>query len=182
MGQDPQRRELAPGDIAPAFEFVAPDAKRFRSSDLFSNGPVVLTFYRGAWCMCCQSDLRDLMRAMPMIRRTGSTVLGVFYELGSEANAQIVREYALDFPLVDDVDGRAAEGFGVRRSRSEMAATEDEFGEVPLALREGQPWIIPMQARFVIGRDGVVARSEVVFDYNKRSSAEGLIPVLTGLV
>jgi peroxiredoxin len=181
MGQDAQQRQLSDGDKAPEFEFAAPDARRFRSSELLCDGPVLLTFYRGAWCACCQSDLRDLMRAMPGIRKTRSTVLGVFHQLGPDANARIAREYALDFPLVDDVDGRAAEAFGVRRSASELARIESEFGPELLALKEGEPWILPMQARFVIGTDGVVARSEIVFDYSERRSAERLIPVLERL-
>jgi hypothetical protein len=32
--------------------------------------------------------------------------------------------------------------------------------------------ILPMQTRSVIGSDGVVAHSEVAFDYDERSSAE----------
>jgi peroxiredoxin len=106
-----ERKQLVEGDRAPEFEFVTRDAKRLRSSELLRQGPLLLTFYRGAWCMCCQSDLRDLMRAMPAIRRTGSTVLGVFHDLGPEGNDRIVSEYGLDFPLVDDADGSVAEAF-----------------------------------------------------------------------
>ena len=38
-----------------------------------------------------------------------------------------------------------------------------------------------MQARYVIGPNGVIACSEVAFDYNKRSDAAGLIPILEHL-
>jgi peroxiredoxin len=118
---------------------------------------------------------------MPDLRRTHTTVLGVFHKLSPESGARISREYGLSFPLVDDVDGRAAEAFGIRRSASEMALIESEFGPELLALKEGEPWIVPMQARYVIGPNGVIARSEVVFDYDKRSDAAGLIPVLEHL-
>ena len=79
------------------------------------------------------------MRAMPAIRKTGSTVLGVFHDLGPEDNDRIVNEYGLDFPLVDDADGRVAEAFRVRRSPGEQALEDSELGDVPLALREGGP-------------------------------------------
>jgi peroxiredoxin len=181
MADSVQKRPPCTGDRAPEFEFTSPDTKRVRSSDLLGKGPILLTFYRGAWCTCCQSDLRDLTRAMPAIRRTGATVLGVFYQLGPDANARIVSDYALDFPLVDDVGGRAAEAFGIRRSASELARIENEFGPEMLALKESEPWMLPMQARFVIGNDGVVAHSEVIFNYGERSDANGLIPVLEGL-
>lgn len=175
----PRRRTA--GDRAPQFEFLTRDARRLRSDDLLRQGPVLLTFYRGAWCMCCQSDLRDLVHAMPAIRLTGSAVLGVFHDLGPDGSDRIAGEYGLDFPLVDDPDGRVAEAFGVRRTPSEQALDDASLGDVPLALREGGPWIVPMQARFVIAPDGTIARSDVVFDYNERTSAEILVPTLQSL-
>jgi len=171
------RPPLAMGDTAPQFEFVGPTADPLRSSALLRQGPVILTFYRGAWCACCQTDLRDLTHTMPELRKTHTTVLGVFHQLSSESCTRISHEYGLNFPLVDDVDGRTAEAFGIRRSATKIA----EFGPELLALKEGEPWILPMQARYVIGPDGVIARSEVVFDYDKRSDAAGLIPILEHL-
>ena len=73
---------------------------------------------------------------------------------------------------------RAAHAFGIRRSLAEMAAIENEFGPELLALKEGQPWITPMQARYLIGHDGVITHSEIVTSYEDRSSAACLLPLL----
>jgi peroxiredoxin len=181
MDGQKKSRQLAEGDRAPDFEFVTRDAQRLRSDELLRRGPVLLTFYRGAWCMCCQSDLRDLNRAMPEIRHAGATVLGVFHDLGPEGNDRVVSEYELDFPLVDDADGRAAEAFGVRRSLGEQALEDSELADLPLALREGGPWIAPMQARFLIAGNGTIVRSDVVFDYNQRTNARDMLPLLQRL-
>ena len=175
------RRSLTVGDRAPEFEFAGPTAGPLRSCELLRQGPVLLTFYRGAWCSCCQADLRDLMSAMPDLTRTRTTVLGVFHQLSPESGARVSREYGLNFPLVDDVDGRAAEAFGIRRSASEIALIESELGPELIALKEGEPWILPMQARYVIGPNGIIVHSEIVFDYNERSDAAGLVPVLQDL-
>jgi peroxiredoxin len=121
------------------------------------------------------------MHTMSDWRRTHTTVLGMFHQLDREAGLRISHEYGLDFPIVDDADGRAAEAFGIRRSPDEDVQIEREFGPVPRALKEGAPWIVPMQARYVIGSDGVIAHSEVVFDYNERSNATGLLPILERL-
>jgi peroxiredoxin len=167
------RRSLIVGDRAPDFEFKGPTADPLRSCALLRQGPVLLTFYRGAWCTCCQADLRDLMGAMADLTKTRATVLGVFHQLGPESGTRISREYGLSFPLVDDVNGRAAEAFGIRRSPSEMALIKSELGPELIALEEGEPWILPMQARYVIGPNGVIVHSEIVFDYNERSGAAG---------
>jgi hypothetical protein len=58
-----------------------------------------------------------------------------------------------------------------------MAAIENEFGPDLLALKEGQPWILPMQARFMIGQDGIIMHSEVLADYDDRSSVDCLLPL-----
>ena len=53
-------RALQAGDHAPAFTLPDPDGKLVSSQDLLARGPVVLTFYRGAWCPFCNLDLQAL--------------------------------------------------------------------------------------------------------------------------
>lgn len=178
MIEDQLHRHLVEGDEAPTFELAGPSGGIYRSDEILRGGPALLTFYRGGWCTCCQADLRDLMGAMPELRKTRLTVLGLFHELSPEANARISEAYGLDFPIVDDAGGRVAEAFGVRRTASEIAQLESEFGPELLALKSGQPWIIPMQARFLVGSDGVIARSEIIFDYNQRTNVSELLPLL----
>jgi hypothetical protein len=40
--------------------------------------------------MCCQADLRDLVRTMPEMCKAGLNVFGIFHELSADANARIV--------------------------------------------------------------------------------------------
>jgi len=179
LNDSPSRRYPSAGEQAPEFELVGVDRQPVRSSALLSNGPVILTFYRGAWCPCCQADLRDVMRSMPELERAGVAVVGIFNDLERDAGADVVREYGLTFNLAGDADGRTAEAFRLRRTAEEIAGLEREFGPVPRDLMEDEPWILPMQARFAILPDGVIARSDVVFDYHQRTGVEDLIPLLT---
>jgi peroxiredoxin len=173
---------LVRGDKAPTFELQDPiNGGILRSPEILRSGPALLTFYRGAWCGCCETDLRDVAQQMPLFTAKNVNVLGVFHDLDKDANARIRKTYKLEFLLVDDPEGRVAEQFGIRRSASEMARIEDEFGPEQLELRESQPWIMPMQVRYLIGRDGIIAQSEIVTDYNDRSSAVGLLPILETL-
>ena len=66
----------------------------------------------------------------------------------------------------------------MRRSLAEMAKVEDEFGPEALALKEGQPWIMPMQARFVVDQDRSILSSDVLFNYGERSDVELVFAVL----
>jgi peroxiredoxin len=169
---------LGQGEQAPPFELIDPIAGTLRSADLLRSGSVLLTFYRGAWCGCCQADLHDLAQGIPQLAQARVTTLGVFHGLTGEANFRIRKIYNLGFPLVDDPEGRAAEAFGIRRSSADMAEIEDQFGPELLALKEGQPWIMPMQARYMIRRDGIIAHAEIVTDYIHRSSIASLLTLL----
>jgi peroxiredoxin len=178
MYQDQTRQSIAEGARAPDFELQGVDGTTFRSSELLQRGPVLLTFYRGAWCGCCQADLRDVVRMLPRLQEGNLTVLGVFHEMSREAAQRVASEYGLEFPLVNDIDGRVAEAFGIRRTAVEFAQIREEIGPEALALKGGEPWILPMQARFLIGTDGVVARTEIATNYEERCELSELVPVL----
>jgi peroxiredoxin len=173
--------DIGPGDRAPLFELVDPLVGVLRSPDLLRSGPLLLTFYRGAWCGCCSADLRDVAQSAQLFRDRKVSVLGVFHDLSRDANTRIRNAYNLQFPLVDDPNGRAAQAFGIRRSPSEIAEIESSFGPELLALKEGQPWIMPMQARYLVRPNGIIAHSEVVIDYVGRASIADLRPLLETL-
>jgi peroxiredoxin len=179
LNASPTRRYPSAGERAPEFELVGVGRQPVRSSALLSKGPVILTFYRGAWCPCCQADLHDLMRSMPELERAGVAVVGVFNDLERDAGADVVREYGLTFSLACDADGRTAGAFRLRRTAEEIAELEREFGALPRVVMDDEPWILPTQARFAILPDRVIARSDVVLDYHQRAGVEDLIPLLT---
>ena len=172
---------LTRGDKAPPFELVDPVKGVLRSSELLQAGPVLLTFYRGAWCGCCVADIRDLIATLPSLETESVSTIGVFHGLDADSNARFRTTYSLNFPIVDDPEGRTAEAFGIRRTMPEIAEIENEFGPELLELKDGQPWILPMQARYLIGRDGTIAYSEIVTNYDDRSSAACVLPLLLAL-
>jgi peroxiredoxin len=178
---NPMSRSLSEGDQAPAFEFAGPGGTLLQSSNLLRQGPLLLTFYRGAWCQCCQADLRDMMGYVTDLERTHTNALAVFHQISPESSSRVSQEYGLRFPIVDDADGHVAEAFGIRRTASEWAQIEEELGSIVRTFRDGQPWILPMQARYIVGPDGVIAHCDIVFDYNERTSTADLIPILERL-
>ncbi|PMZ18201.1 alkyl hydroperoxide reductase, partial [Pseudomonas sp. FW306-02-F08-AA] len=70
-------RALHAGDRAPVFALPDPDGKLVSSQDLLTSGPLVLTFYRGAWCPFCNLDLQALEEVRPDIEARGALLLAV---------------------------------------------------------------------------------------------------------
>ena len=59
-----------------------PWATRSAWRDLLTNGPVVVTFYRGEWCPYCNLQLRALQEALPEITSTGATLVAISPQAG----------------------------------------------------------------------------------------------------
>jgi hypothetical protein len=63
-------RAVKVGDTAPSFSLPDQDGKTITLAELLTNGPVVLTFYRGAWCSYCKMDLGALEAEAGSLRQT----------------------------------------------------------------------------------------------------------------
>jgi len=44
---------------------------------LLEQGPVVMTFYRGAWCPYCHLALRAYQQALPQLQAGGVTLVAI---------------------------------------------------------------------------------------------------------
>ena len=63
------QRALKAGDKVPSFVLKDADGATVSSSGLLSQGPLVVSFYRGVWCPYCNLDLQALQAALPEIGR-----------------------------------------------------------------------------------------------------------------
>ena len=68
---------LEVGERAPDFRLPNAAGQDVSLEERLSQGPVVLTFYRGAWCPICNLQLLALHRAVPDVRSLGASVIAV---------------------------------------------------------------------------------------------------------
>ena len=174
-------RPLKVGAPAPGFTLRAPDGVPVASGDCLRSGPLVVTFYRGLWCPYCQRDLQGLDDAATRLRELGATVLAVSRAREPGADTPSDHGLSLGFPVLEDASGDVAVGFGIRWSTEDARLIEEALGLGLTTFRGTEPWIVPMQARFVIARAGRVAFAEPAFSYDERSEPADLVPVLAEL-
>jgi peroxiredoxin len=179
VSEEERRRVLRVGDRVGAFELNDPDRGSVWSPNLLANGPLVITFYRGLWCRYCQQDLASLDRLMPEIRRLGASAIVVAHDLDKDGRARLREIDVFKFSLVDDTMGRLAERFGIRWPIEDEELIRRELGLDIAALRGAGPWIQPIQARFIVGTDGVIELSSVAFDHDQYGEPTEVLPVLT---
>jgi peroxiredoxin len=178
---EPADHRLKVGDRAPDFALPDPDGWTHRLANLLTQGPLVLTFYQGAWCSCCDMDVQAIQAASGSFRNRGAGVIAISPQTATN-NRKSRRDNALSFPILSDHGNNVAAAFGLRfRLPEGLIAIYKEFGH-DLTLANGEAsWTLPMPARYVIGRDGVIAFAEINPDHVRQPDPRRLLTVLKRL-
>lgn len=91
------------GDRAPSFVLADAYGGKVALDDRLAAGPVVLSFYRGAWCPICNTELTGLQQALPQIKVLGASLLAVSPQ-APDASQTLVRRLGLGYDVLSDVD------------------------------------------------------------------------------
>ncbi len=166
----------------------APDAtvldvhgKRVQLADLYKEGPVVLTFYRGGWCPVCNRALAAWQGRLEDVRRSGGTFIALAPEKPDEA-ARTIEKGHLAYTVLSDPKHEAAKAFRVHFVVDD-ATREKYLGygmDVGRANASGT-WELPAPATFVIDCEGVIRYAFADWDYKKRADPDEVIRVLEAL-
>ncbi len=170
------------GDTAPTFSLKDAESREVSSVDLLSQGPLVVTFYRGVWCPYCNMDLQALQAALPMFEEHGAELVAISPQTAVNSRRS-TGENKLTFPILSDPHNEVAAAFGLRFKLPDyLIDLYRNVFENDLAVFNGDPsWTLPMPARFVIAQDGVILYAEVNPDYTRRPDPEELLPALQKL-
>lgn len=171
-------RAIHTGDRAPAFELRDQNDNPVSSAALLAQGPLIVTFYRGVWCPYCNIELQALNEILPEVRALGANLVAISPQ--KQVNSRkSVRQNQLDFPVLSDVHGEVGAAFGLRFSLPDyLVALYEQLGNDLPAFNDDPSWTLPMPARYVIGRDGVVRYAEVNPDYTRRPEPGDMLTVL----
>ena len=92
------------------------------------------------------------------------------------------RDNKLTFPILIDKGAEVANAFGIRVVLPDYLQDLYRSLKTDLAVINGDPsWSVPMPARYIIDRDGVIAYAEVNPDYTRRPDPSELLPTLNRL-
>jgi peroxiredoxin len=175
-----QRAKKA-GEAAPEFTLKDPDGKPVSLRDLLAKGPLVVSFYRGVWCPYCNLELQTLQAALPEIAARGASLVAISPQTAPNSRKS-ERDNKLAFPILSDVRSEVAEAFGIRFALpADLVALYKSFKNDLPTFNDDPSWVLPMPARYVIGRDGIIAYAEVNPDYTNRPDPSELLPVLDRL-
>jgi peroxiredoxin len=176
-----QNQALKAGDFAPEFTLPNVDGSPVSSKALLAKGPLVVTFYRGAWCPFCNLDLSALEEARSEIEARGASLVAISQQT-SPNSRKSQRQNGLGFPILGDHGGEIAARFGVRWTLPDYLREVQKALGADLTQFNGEDsWTLPMPARYVIGQDNTIAYAEVNADYTRRPEPSAVFPVLEQL-
>lgn len=170
-------RALRTGDAAPMFEL--PDARgdTVALADLLTEGPVVLSFYRGSWCPFCNLEIRALQAALVDAEAAGVTLVAVSPNV-PDVSLDLVDEAELTFPVLSDVGSEVATAFNLVY---EMVPEQVEYyrnHDRDLGAMNGnERWLLPVPATYVIDRNGVIQYDFIDLNHRVRAEPSEVIAV-----
>ncbi|MEV6766749.1 peroxiredoxin-like family protein [Streptomyces sp. NPDC051105] len=175
------KRALAVGARAPHFSLPSATGRTVALEALLSQGPVVLTFYRGAWCPYCNMTLRSLQRHHGDITARGAQLVAVSPQIPDES-LSLSEKQELAFDVLSDVGSATAQRYGVAfRVSDELAAHYARSGLELERVNGGHPHVLPIPATYVVDRSGVVRWAFVDTDFTVRAEPADILAALDAL-
>lgn len=174
-------RALKAGTCAPSFRLRDQLGIEVALETLLKTGPLLLTFFSGSWCPACGRDLQAFESLRQSVEMQGASLVSISQQT-IEENAKAHAQLRLGFPILSDRGGRIAELFGVRWRIPEILREVHMKSGIDLPLLNGDDsWTLPIPARFIIDRAGLIAFSEINPGQSGRSPPRDVLPVLEHL-
>ncbi|MET8771578.1 peroxiredoxin-like family protein [Streptomyces sp. NPDC004658] len=174
-------RALGVGHRAPRFRLPSATGRTVALDDLLATGPVVLTFYRGAWCPYCNIALRALQQHHSEITARGARLVAVSPQIPDES-LSLTEKHDLAFDVLSDIGSDTAKQYGLAFDLpDDLAAVYDGLGFDLQRVNDGHPRTLPLPATYVIDPAGTVRWAFVNTDYTTRAEPADIIAALDAL-
>ncbi|GHO98053.1 alkyl hydroperoxide reductase [Reticulibacter mediterranei] len=151
---------LKEGEQAPDFTLPGslPDTagNAVKLSELLKQGPVIVTFYRGAWCPYCNLTLRAYQQALPQLQALGASLVAISPQT-PDNSLTMQEKNELTFAVLSDVGNQVSRKFGLVFSLDEaVRAVHRQMGTNLPAFNGDESWELPMPGTFLIDQSGTV--------------------------
>jgi peroxiredoxin len=138
---------------------------------LLAKKPTVLVFYRGGWCMYCNTQLGQLKQAEAKILESGWQIVAVSPDRPAKL-AESLAKHELNYSLLSDSDMAAARAFGVAFRLDDETVTKYQGYGIDLDDASGRDHhLLPVPAVFLLDAEGTI-----VFQYVNPNYAVRLHP------
>ena len=169
------------GEPAPDFSLPDHTGGELRLSALLRSGPVVLIFYRGAWCPYCNLQLRTFQAWLRRFEELGARLVAVSPQT-PDHSLSMAEKNALGFHVLSDQGAVVIDRYGLAYAVDAQTRSLLETAGNDVGAHNGETgWVLPAPATFVIDAAGIVRYAHVRGDWAARAEPADVIGVLSGL-
>jgi len=159
---------LKVGSKAP--DFTLPDASgsTVTLSKELKEGPVILMFYRGAWCPVCDTHLGEFKKlASTYKEKYNAQIITISPQL-TEVSKKMVEEKEYPFKVCSDLDDTVIKEYNLLFTLdSEVAEIYKKFN-FQVSADAGGRLSLPVPATFIIDQKGTIRAMQADADYENR--------------
>src|SRR6266550_5712384 len=181
MNSGAAENALKEGAQAPNFTLPNARGNAVTLSHLLTQGPVIMTFYRGQWCPYCHLQLRAYQQALLHMQARGASLVAISPQTPDHSRA-LAEKLELTFALLSDMGNQVARQFGIVFTIAEAVrgAHKQVCANLP-ALNGDNSWELPMAGTFLVDQSGTVRLAFVHPDFTRRLDPSVVIARLNEL-
>jgi len=169
---------LPVGSKVPEFQLQDHDGKSVSSSDLLTEGRLVLCFIRGRWCPFCVGHMEAMNLILPEIERAGATLAAISPQTVQQSFF-MRDQHKLRFPLLSDAGNKVARQFGLAYPVPDEQRIVYRRAFVNLPFVNGdESWELPIPATYILDRNGIVLYASANEDYTDRPEPYDIVRLL----
>lgn len=178
MASGIKEKALSQNATFPAFDLVNSNNETRSLAALLKSGPLVVSFYRGAWCPYCNLEINALQKRLPEITAMGAQLVAISPQTPDKSVDQITNS-KLTFEVLSDVGNKLAKTCGLVFTLPESLRPIYETWQIDIPDHNGDDsFELPIPATYIIGTDGRVHYAFVEMDYTQRLEPDIIIEQL----
>lgn len=183
MGRSAELTAQALREGAPAPRFTLPDptGQPVSLDALLAQGPVVVAFYRGAWCPYCNLQLKAYQNSLADMQALGTSLVAISPQT-PDGSLSMVEKHDLRFPVLSDAGNAVARQFGlVYTMNPKVQATALKLGNDLRTVNGSGTWDLPIPATYVLDRQGIIRLAYVEGDHTQHLEPARILDALRSL-
>ncbi len=172
---------LKVGNKAPNFKLPNAYGKIISLSSLLAKGPVIINFYRGAWCPFCNLELRALTKNAATFKKYGATLVSITPQQADKSLAQLKKD-KFPFDILSDLDSSIIKKYKLFFTMpNDLIKVYKKLGlDIESFNGKGRNEL-PVPGTFVVDKSGIIRAAFADTDYKKRMEPAAIIDALKKL-
>lgn len=172
---------LKVGTKAPEINLSNAFGKKISLYQELKKGPVVLVFYRGAWCPFCNMQLHALNKSLPHFKKYGAQLIAVTPQKPDKSLGQVKKD-GYPFEILSDLDSSTMKAYKLFfEVPKELVVLYKQKGLDLIDFNGEGRAVLPAPGTFIIDQKGIIRAMEADTNYMKRMEPAAIIAALEKL-